>query len=292
MKAHLLYRDRDFDFAASPPPGHQNLTQDLELATLLRAMAAGDKFRYDVSEKVLLACLTDPEAIRYRQEILADCLAQPTAIREMYAIAASALEDKRNLWSVYGGDYQTPSSNLSGAVAHLDAYTARLRQLRKIADERAREFRSDGMTVLLAMLQRELDDDYFEEVSTRLKELRFRAGVLISAELDRDSSGINFVLRAPGNGQRPWRERLGIRTRSSYSFTLDPRDDAGAQILGDLTSRGINLVADAAAQSADHIGSFFRVLFGGPDAMDAAHRPSGGGALGRGGCPAHAVQAV
>jgi hypothetical protein len=33
-------------------------------------------------------------------------------------------------------------------------------------------------------------------------------------------------------------------------------------------------------------------LFGGPDAMDAAHRPSGGGALGRGGCPAHAVQAV
>jgi hypothetical protein len=260
MKAHLLYRDRDFDFAAPFPPGHQDLIQDLELATLLRAMAAGDKFRYDVSEKVLLTCLTDPAAIRYRQEVLADCLAQPSVIREMYAIAASALEDKRNLWGIYGGSYQSPSSNLSGAVAHLGAYTARLRQLRKIADDHAREFRSDGMTVLLATLQRELGDDYFEEVSTRLKELRFRAGVLISAELDRDNSGINFVLRAPGNSQRPWRERLGIGTRSSYSFTLDPRDDAGAQILGDLTSRGINLVADAAAQSADHIGSFFKVL--------------------------------
>ena len=38
------------------------------------------------------------------------------------------------------------------------------------------------------------------------------------------------------------------------------RDDGGAQILSDLTSRGINLVANAAAQSADHIGSYFTML--------------------------------
>jgi DNA mismatch repair ATPase MutS len=260
MKVHLLYRDRDFDFAAGLPPGHEDLIQDLELATLLRAMAADDKFRYDLSGKVLLACLPDPEAIRYRQQVLADCIALPAVVREMYAIAAGALEDKRHLWSIYGGDYQTPSSNLSGAVTHLAAYAVRLRQLRKIADDHAGEFRSDGMTALLATLQRELDDEYFAEVTSRLKELRFRSGVLISAELDRDNSGIRFVLRASGDGRRRWKERLGIRPASSYSFTLDPRDDAGAEILGDLTSRGINLVANAAAQSADHIGGFFTML--------------------------------
>ena len=116
------------------------------------------------------------------------------------------------------------------------------------------------MRTLFATLQRELDDGYFEEISYHLKQLRFRAGVLISAELDRDNSGINFVLRAPGEARRRWTERLGIGPRTTYSFTLAPRDEAGGQILEDLTSRGINLVANAAAQSADHIGSYFTML--------------------------------
>jgi MutS domain V len=260
MKAYLLYRDRDFDFGADLPPGHEDLIQDLELTTLLQAMAAGDKFLFDVSAKVLLTCLLDPEAIRYRQQILADCLAQPGVIREMYAVAVGALQDKRHVWGSYGASYQTPSSNLSGAVGHLGAYVARLRQLRQIADEHAGKFRSGGLRALFATLHRELDDEYFEEISYHLRELRFRAGVLIGAELDRDNSGTKFVLRAPGDARRGWKERLGIGSRSSYSFTLPPRDEAGSQILSDITSRGINLVADAAAQSADHIGSYFTML--------------------------------
>jgi MutS domain V len=261
MKAHLLYEAQDFDFEAGLPPGHEAVIQDLELTTLLRAMASGDKFLAEVSTKVLLASLDDPQAIRYRQQVLADCLTEPAVIREMYAVAVGALQDKRNLWwGGYGGRYQSPSSNLLGAVGHLEGYVARLRQLRKIADDHAAKFRSQGMKTLFATLQRELDDEYFEEISYHLKQLRFRAGVLISAELARDNSGINFVLRAGGDARRPWKERLGIGPRSSYSFTLPPRDEAGSQILADLTGRGVNLVANAAAQSADHIGSYFTML--------------------------------
>jgi DNA mismatch repair ATPase MutS len=259
MKVYLLYQDRDFDFGAGLPPGHEDLMRDLELTTLLQAMAAGDKFLFEVSAQVLLASLPDPEAIRYRQRVLADCLARPEVIRQMYAVAVGALQDKRKLWH-YGGTYQAPSSNLSGAVGHLEAYVARLRQLRAIADAEAGKFRSDGMRTLFATLQRELDDDYFEEISFHLKQLRFRAGPLISAELDRDNSVTGLVLRAPGDATRRWTQRLGIGPRSSYSFTLSPRDEAGGRILEDLTSRGINLVANAAAQSADHIGSYFTML--------------------------------
>ena len=97
MKAYLLYRDRDFPWGAGLPPGHEDLIRDLELGTLLQAMAAGDKLLYEVSEKVLLASLDDPEAIRYRQQVLADCLAHPEVIRNMYAVAAGALQDKRQL---------------------------------------------------------------------------------------------------------------------------------------------------------------------------------------------------
>jgi hypothetical protein len=261
MKVRLLHQDRDFDAGAGLPPGHQDLITDLELATLLKAMAGGDEFLADVSAKVLLTCLDDPEAIRYRQRVLADCLAQPEVIREMYAVATGALQDRRQMWlGGYGGTYQNASSNLHGAVSHLEAYVARLRQLRTIADDHAGKFRSDGMSALFATLHRELGDEYFEEISDHLKQLRFRTGVLISAGLDRDNSPAGLVLRAPGDTRRRWAERLGIGPRSAYSFTIAPRDEAGGQILENLTARGINLVANAAAQSADHIGSYFTML--------------------------------
>jgi hypothetical protein len=244
VKARLLYQDRDFDFVAGRPPGHEDLIRDLELTTLIEAMAAGDNFLAEVSAQVLLTCLYDPEAIRYRRQVLADCLAQPEVIRQMSAVATGALQDKRHLWGGYGGSYQSVSSNLSGAVGYLDAYVARLRQLRQIADGHAGKFRSGGLRTLFATLRRELDDEYFEEVADHLKQLRFRAGVLISAQLDRDNSGIGLVLRARGEGRRRWTERLGVGPRSAYSFAVPPRDEAGSQILADLTSRGVNLVAN------------------------------------------------
>lgn len=259
MKAHLLYRDRDFDFGADLPPNHQDLIQDLELTSLLDAMAFGDKFLIEVAEKVMLASLTDPEAITYRQAVLADCMAKPDVIKEMYSIAVDALKDRRGLW---GYNSQFPTSILSGAVSQLEAFVVRLRQLRHIADEHGAKFASEGMRTLFQGLQRDLDDEYFERINDHLKRLRFRGGELISAELDRDNSGINFVLRSTGATKPRWKEWVRMAPRSSYSFTIPPRDEAGGQALSDLTNRGTNLVANAAAQSADHILSYFQMLRG------------------------------
>lgn len=262
MKAYLLHPDRDFDFDGALPAWHEDLTRDLELGTLIAAMSGGDAFLSGVAEKVLLTSLDDPAVIRYRQRVLADCLGHPDVIRDMYTIATSALEDKGHLWSTYGGPFQNASSNLSGAVSHLEAYVARLRQLRRLADDHAGDFRSDGMRRLLYSLRRDLDDAYFEEVSGHLRRLRFRGGVLTSARLSRDNSETGIVLHDPGDRRRPWAGRLGIGQHSTYSFTISPRDEAGGQILADLTSRGLNLVANAAAQSADHIAAYFAMLRG------------------------------
>ena len=59
-----------------------------------------------------------------------------------------------------------------------------------------------------------------------------------------------------GGGRSGWGSARAPPTPSR----IPPRDEAGGQILADLTSRGINLVANAAAQSADHIGSYFTML--------------------------------
>jgi MutS domain V len=257
VKAHLLFPDRDFDFGAELPPGHKDLIQDLELGTVLAAMAGGDKFLYDVSGQVVLASLTDTGEIRYRQRVLADCIAEPDIVREMYGIAVGALQDRRGVWGFLSSQY--PTSILSGAVGQLDVLIARLRQLRQVADDHIGKFSSEGMVTLLRSLQRDLDDEYFETLSRHLRQLRFREGVPMSVQLDRDNSGINYVLRS-GGGKRGWRERIGIEPRSVYSFSIPPRDEAGAEALSDMTNRGINLVANAAAQSSDHVTSYFTML--------------------------------
>jgi DNA mismatch repair ATPase MutS len=48
--------------------------------------------------------------------------------------------------------------------------------------------------------------------------------------------------------------------RSGYSFTIPDRDENGFRALGELEDRGVNLVANALAQSFDHVKSFFVML--------------------------------
>lgn len=54
MKAFLMHRDRDFDVQPKLPDNESALTQDLELDTLLSAMAGNDEFLFDVAHKHFL----------------------------------------------------------------------------------------------------------------------------------------------------------------------------------------------------------------------------------------------
>jgi hypothetical protein len=257
VKAHLLYPDQDFDVTADLPASSGDLIQDLELDTVLEAMAAGDKFLYDISARVMLTSLTSLGTIGYRQHVLADCIAEPQIIRQMYGIAVGALQDKRGVWGFFAS--QHPTSILSGAINQLEVLIVRLRELRQVADDHGVRFSSEGLTRLFSSLQHDLDDDYFETLNRQLKLMRFRNGELMSAQLDRDNSGISYILRS-GNARRGWKERVRMEPRSIYSFTIPPRDEAGSHALQDMANRGINLVANAAAQSADHVSSYFTML--------------------------------
>jgi DNA mismatch repair ATPase MutS len=88
--------------------------------------------------------------------------------------------------------------------------------------------------------------------------LKFNSGTLVSAQLGRGNKGTNYVLRRRHH-ERGWLKRL-LPQSEGYTFHLHPRDEAGAQALGTLRDRGVNLVANAMAQSMDHISSFFQML--------------------------------
>jgi DNA mismatch repair ATPase MutS len=257
MNVFLMHPDRDFTPAPKLPFNEKALTEDLELNVLFEAMAGKDEFLYDVAMKALFSSLDSPEAIRYRQDILKDCLKNPAIVREIYSITIEANERKRRHWMGIFTRY--PSGVLSGALQMLEMFVLLLRKLKRIADEHAAEFESEGFRRFFAMIQRELTEEYFAVVEEHLKTLRFKRGVLISAELGNGNEGVNYVLRKP-NAEESWLKRVFSRKSPIYSYTIAPRDEAGARALGELRDKGLNLVADAAGQSADHIDNFFNVL--------------------------------
>ena len=69
-----------------------------------------------------------------------------------------------------------------------------LKTLKRIADEQAGKFESEGFLRFFAMMRRELDNDYFAAVEQHLKTLQFRHGVLLSAALGRGNEGVSYVL--------------------------------------------------------------------------------------------------
>ncbi len=258
MKAFLMYKDQDFDLEREMPPNEQALTQDLALNTLFDAMALGDEFLLEVARKAVLSSLNDPGSILYRQDILKDCVKNSSIIRDIYNVAGESIENRKKHWWAFSSKY--PSSILYGSVEALKMFVGQLRKLRNIADEHVDKFDSEGFARFFSMLGRELDDEYFAGIEEHLKELKFRKGVLISAELGKGNKGINYVLHKHQNNKQSFIERIFGQKPPVCTFRLHPRDENGARALSDLKDRGVNLVADALAQSTDHILSFFQML--------------------------------
>jgi DNA mismatch repair ATPase MutS len=257
MKAHLMHGDRDFSAPGDFSEAQQALIEDLGLEVLFRAMAGEDPFLLEVARRGVMASLTEVGEIEYRQAALRDCLAHPETIRRLFEIAISATRRPKKIWGSLG---RSPGLVLSHAVRVLDALMEDLRDLRKLAEDSTGEFGSEAFTDFFAMVRREIDDAYLEEIAGHLKRLRFRAGVLISARLGDGLKGKDYVLRRPDEDPRGLARISAIFDRSGYTFHLAPRDEAGARALGDLHDQGINLVAEAAEQSANHVVNFFAAL--------------------------------
>jgi DNA mismatch repair ATPase MutS len=281
MKAFLMYRDRDFDpeqlivrkeketrysrkadtvpdLRRLLPWNEEALRQDLGLDILLNAMAVGDGFLFDVAHVAMLRSLTEIDTIRYRQEAYSDCHNNAQIVREIYQIAIEAIEaERKNYWSSFG---RYPSGVLHRAVEVLQMLVGMLKRLRCVADRHAERFQSEAFSRVFAMLKAELSNDYFAEIERHLNNLRFRSGILVSARLGRANKGGNYVLRKPHNDGRNWLARLLAEKPPAYTFNLHPRDEAGARALSEIGDRGVNLVANALAQSTDHILSFFQML--------------------------------
>jgi hypothetical protein len=250
--------DSKLDLRQLLPWNEQALRQDLGLDVLLATMSQGDEFLLEVAKVAVLSSLTDLDAIHYRQRSIADGLKNSRIVREMYQIAVDAIEGERK--GFWGFSPRYPAGILHRGVEALQIFVGALKRLRNVADHHAAMFESEGFLQFFTMLKRELSDDYFVSVERHLQQLKFRHGVLVSAQLGSGNKGAEYVLRKPREDQRSWLTRLLSEKAPSFTFHLHPRDEAGTLALAQLSDRGINLVANALGQSTDHVLSFFQML--------------------------------
>ena len=259
MKVHLMHRDRDFDPHEALPWNERALSEDLELDTLVQTMAGGDRFLLHVAQEALLTGFhNDSRTIRYRQAVLRDCLANPMVVRQLYGVVVDAIERPKREW--WGISSHYPTSVLYSSIRMLELLTEQLRAVRGIAEQHGSRFESDGFTVLFAMVREELSDSYLAAVQLQLTELKFKKGILLTAELGAGNAGTSYMLRRARENEPNWLGRLLGKGPEAYTFHLADRDDAGSRILSEMVNRGISRAVVALAESADHVLSFFKQL--------------------------------
>ncbi len=280
MKAFLLFRDKDFDpqqilaqrekkigpwnkddklnLEQLLPWNEKELIQDLGLDILLNTMSGGNNFLLEVSKVALLNSITDIGIILYRQNILRDCIKHEQIVRDLYKTTIDAIEqEKDKFWSFFS---RNPSGMLFESVRTLQMFVKMLKKLKTVADQNSEMFESDGFKRFFDMIKYELTDEYFSKIDEHLEQLKFEDGILVSAELSRGNKGSNLILHKMPEDKRSWLKRILTPKLPGYTYQIHPRDESGARALAELRDQSINSVANALAQSSDHISNFFQAL--------------------------------
>jgi len=258
MKARLMFADRDFVTTHEPRAAEDELVQDLDLVALWRAMAEHDEVIFESVRAAMLEGVATTDEVLYRQAVYADCRRQVAVVHELYVLANEAIEAKKKSWRGLGISSNSGEPLLRSSLKELELFVGILRRLRRLTEEHGKQFLSNGFSQFFATLRAELDESYFREIEGHLDNLRFRDGILASAQLGDANQGVGYVLRAPS-------ARSGLLHRPtvskpSFSRTIERDDDGGHEALASLSDRIVSLAANALAQSADHIGNFFAAL--------------------------------
>lgn len=258
MKVRLLHPDGSAARSPTVPAHLAPLVEaDLELNAVYRAMAAGDEYLRQIARDVLLSSVTDPYVIEYRQNVLADCEANEPVVQRLYAIAVEASQTQRRIF--LGGLFtKEPTAILRRGVRMLDLLIENLHSLRQVCDQHAHEFDSDGFHQFWTMIADQLDDGYLGALHAELAELELPRGTLLSARIGLGNKGCDYRLHRPA--RHSWWERLTGADRSGAGFTLDARDQAGAEALTELAGRATNDAANTISQAVDHVQAFFAEL--------------------------------
>lgn len=260
MRPHLMFESTDFDVDTPEPDTTVDLVDDLDLEVLWHEGAHDDDAVYRSVRAAMTHPLADPAEIAYRLDVLEDVEAHPETMRELYRLATRlCVEGRRALptiWSRLGSE-----SVLHRGTEAMTLLLNGLRRARALLCDHSDQFTSAALTRLCKDLQREADDELFEQVEDLLQALTFRDGVLASARLGRLNQGVDHTLVRPldRNRHRVVPHQAPV-SRPHHGRTIARDDVEGLQDLDRLRDHLLHLAARDLATSVDDLLGFLHNL--------------------------------
>ena len=278
MKVHLILPEGRESPAGIPAMSRDVLRRDLDLRTAVLGIAGRDDVIYDALMEQMLTPLLEPELLRWRHETLRDALEHPEEVMRLYRICLEAdhLREGRVNWLQ---NYDV-STTYQGAVNYLLNFSTLLRLLRSLAEEYTPLFKSAGFLELFRTLREELSDEYLGGIQRELdgQKLVLVDGVLLSAGLNEALETVDYVMHRreksikdlnPFSGQlyrlgkETGDDTIGKKLWERLTYEQQRREMASEPsgfARDDLTlrqERAVNRVANALAQAAEYLASFF-----------------------------------
>ncbi|MFC9974606.1 hypothetical protein ACFVH6_27250 [Spirillospora sp. NPDC127200] len=250
MRPGLMFADAGR--RAQCPPLDADLAEDLRLDGLWAAMARGDDHLHALARAATLDPLTDLADIAHRQQILGDCLDNARTVRELYGLAERAVAAEQKI-------FRGPATGmLNRSLRVLELFCERLRELRDLASRDARAFRSAGFVRLFETIRAQVDEGYLRTVEGLLEELRFEHGIIVTARLGPGNKGVGLRMHEPpAKGRDPLTRRF---RKSDLVYTVPPEHEDSWRAIAGLRNLALEEIAEAVAESADHVRDFFRAL--------------------------------
>lgn len=263
MNANLMFPNKPFDLEAPLPVWSEDLVADLELDTLISAMAGPDEQLAKIARAGLLHTLDGTEderqaVVAHRQAVLADCLMNEPLVYLAREMAHRALQlEHSSTFRIFG---ESPSTHVYRDARVLPHFLDTLQDIQEMAAEHAKNFSSKGFVRLFHSLSSTATPEYLAELRAVLDELQFKDGMVFASGIGPGGRAKETTVLAPLAKERGWRSWMAAHVPDRLQYRLDPHDESGHRALGELIDLGLADLASVLGKTVAHLRQFMTEL--------------------------------
>ncbi len=262
MKIYLLYKNYNLIENKNKNENVSMLFKDLSLDILLENMSQNDAYIYEKTREIIYNILTESstseDTIIFRQEILKDCIKNRELIYRLYNLLSETIDEEKNIYfGIFG---RTADSVLNRSIEVLNLFITRLIEIKNLLLENLSELKSEGLYSFTLKLKEELNDTYTNKIFNLLKELKFKKGMLIKAELGKGNKGTNYNICKFENSKGSFFLKKFTKINNFLSFSVSENDLTGIKTLMKIKSKGISGIANILAQTSNSILKLLNTL--------------------------------
>ncbi len=258
ISTRMLFPDTERKIENEMVWNYKDIMYDLDIDFILKKMSGNDDFVYNACRKVLFNPVYDAEVIRYRQEAVKDAINNPDTVKNIYFTLRQSVEDakKRHFWV----SNSNPEFNLHISLAVLEIYLGSMEKLRSLIEINVSRFSSKAFSQLFQMIIQEFNDSYIHEIRDHIHNLSFPRGVYVRGKLGKGLSLTDFTLLVPDTKSPGLFGRVRNLRERRFTFTLDSRDEIGAQVMANMRSRSLKAVSEIVTSSSENFLRFINDL--------------------------------